>query len=201
MKKRPADLSAATELRRQAETRLLKQKRATGPMTDADTLRLVHELQVHQIELEMQNDELSRARAEVETLLRQYTDLYDFAPIGYFTLSPAGVILQVNLTGARLLCMERGNLVNQRFGNFVSSETQIVFSDFLNKTFAGKEQVTCEVTLKADSPAPFWMQIQAVTQADQPQTCRAIVMDITVHKQMEEIVRHLITDLGDRVRI
>ncbi len=92
MKKKIPTSSTATKLRRQAEA-LLSQKKVTAlPATEADTRRLVHELQVHQIELEMQNEELVRARDELETLLRQYTDLYDFAPVGYFTLPRLAVL-------------------------------------------------------------------------------------------------------------
>ena len=90
----------------------------------SDTRRLVHELQVHQIELEMQNEELMQTRAELEAALRQYTDLYDFAPVGYFTLARDGTILQVNLAGANLLGVERGTLIKQRFGVFVADQSR-----------------------------------------------------------------------------
>ena len=115
--------SNAAELRRQAEAKLSerKKKAAPPPATEADTRRLVHELEVHQIELEMQNEELVQSRAEVEALLRQYTDLYDFAPVGYFTLARDGAIHQVNLAGANLLGVERGALIKRRFGVFVSA--------------------------------------------------------------------------------
>src|SRR5512145_1072488 len=108
-----SNLSKA-ELRRKAEARLSKKKDKTQPLTRADTWRVVHELQVHQIELEMQNEELMRARAEVEEAYRQYTDLYDFAPVGYFTLGQDGTIRQVNLAGANLLGVERDKLINRR---------------------------------------------------------------------------------------
>jgi PAS domain-containing protein len=107
----------ATELRRQAEAKLSerKKKAAALPATQTDPQRLVHELEVHQIELEMQNEELVQSRAQVEAGLRRYTDLYDFAPAGYFTLERDGAIHQVNLAGANLLGVERGALIKRRF--------------------------------------------------------------------------------------
>jgi PAS domain-containing protein len=91
------------ELRRRAETRW-KERRVDNPPpgTDADAQRLLHELEVHQIELEMQNAELQRARVEVETALEKYTELYDFAPVGYCSIDRQGVIQEVNLTGATM---------------------------------------------------------------------------------------------------
>ena len=108
MKKDRNTSADATELRRRAEARLRAAKtEGTPARTEAEAQRLVHELQVHQIELEMQNQELRESRAEVEAGLERYTELYDFAPVGYLTLGRDGAIRQVNLTGARLLGVER----------------------------------------------------------------------------------------------
>jgi asparagine synthetase B (glutamine-hydrolysing) len=102
---RPRISDVSAELRRRAEDRLRglsgnQQSDAVVPKSAATAQRLLHELQVHQIELEMQNAELRQARDELEVALDNYTDLYDFAPAGYFTLTAAGTIRQVNLTGA-----------------------------------------------------------------------------------------------------
>src|SRR3989304_2949667 len=103
--------SDAAELRRGAVARLpVSKKGGTHPAAQAESKRLLHELQVHQIQLEMQNKELARSRAESESLLRQHSDLYDSAPVGYFTLARDGAILRVNLAGATLLGVERGKL-------------------------------------------------------------------------------------------
>src|ERR1700677_217995 len=93
------------ELRRRAEARLSKWR--SDPKLDPESQRLLHELEVHQIELEMQNAELHKARDELEAALENYTDLYDFAPVGYFSVDESGVILASNLTGAALLGIER----------------------------------------------------------------------------------------------
>src|SRR4030042_803113 len=109
MKKKPATPLDAAELRSQAEAKLSERKKKppTLPATESDPQRLVHELEVHQIELEMQNEEMLQSRAQVEMGLRQYFDLYDSAPIGYFTLARDGAIHQVNLAGQTLLGVER----------------------------------------------------------------------------------------------
>ena len=104
----------ASELRRQAEARLEgREAEKAVPSRDEDSRRLVHELRVHQIELEMQNQELQGARAEAEAGLERYTDLYDFAPVGYLTLTSDGMISEINLTGATMLGMERSHLLHR----------------------------------------------------------------------------------------
>src|ERR1035441_6500085 len=113
MQKKPPSSAKPDQLRSRAEARLREQKqlKAGVATTGADSRRLLHELQVHQIELEMQNAELRQARDELEVALENYTDLYDFAPAGYFTLATDGTIRQVNLTGAHLVGIERSRLV------------------------------------------------------------------------------------------
>ena len=104
MKKDKHTSAEAAELRRRAETRLrAAATKGASARTEPEAQRLVHELQVHQIELEMQNDELRQSRAEVEAGLERYTELYDFAPVGYLTLGRDEAIRQVNLAGADLL--------------------------------------------------------------------------------------------------
>ncbi len=124
-----------TEMRRQAEATLIERRKKAPPssVTEADTRRLVHELEVHQIELEMQNEEREQSRAQAEKGLRQYIDLYDFAPVGYFTLAPDSVIHQVNLAGANLLGVARGELIKRRFSVFVAVESRSAFNTFLEK--------------------------------------------------------------------
>src|SRR3954469_19263929 len=111
-------------LRKDAEGRL---KRARPPEGDratpeVDARRLLHELEVHQIELELQNDELRRARSETEAGLERYTELFDFAPVGYATLAQGGQIREVNHLGARLLDRERAALAGQQFVSLIVEE-------------------------------------------------------------------------------
>ena len=107
------------ELRRRAELRLKDQQSKHPPnQSDADNQRQLHELEVHQIELEMQNEELREAREAMEALLEKYTDLYDFAPVGYLTLDREGIIREANLAGASLLGIARSALINGRIRAF-----------------------------------------------------------------------------------
>ncbi len=114
-----------TGLRRRAEERLKgKKKEAAPPPAEQDARRMVHELEVHRIELEMQNEELKQARGELERQVEKYSDLYNFAPVGYFTLDNAGTIREANLSGARLLGIERSRLKGRRLGSFLRAESR-----------------------------------------------------------------------------
>jgi two-component system cell cycle sensor histidine kinase/response regulator CckA len=183
--------SDATELRRQAEAKLRErhEKGVAPPATEADTRRLVQELEVHQIELEMQNAELVQSRAEVEALLLQYTLLYDFAPVGYFTLASDGAIRKTNLAGADLLGVKRVELIGRRFGLFVSVESRPAFSTFLEKVFSTRgSKETGEVTLLQGGTHPPWAQIEATCLED-GQECSAVLVDITARKRAESELR------------
>jgi PAS domain-containing protein len=132
--KRAKGIPKDGESRRQAEERLAGKERETGLSTaEQDALRMVHELQVHQIELELQNEELSQARAELERQLDKYSDLYNFAPVGYFTLDGDGTIQEANLTGAKLLEMERSRLAGSRLISFLSDESLRIFDRWLKE--------------------------------------------------------------------
>ncbi len=173
-------------LRQQAEEKLGKQKYTEIPATEAENLRLIHELEVHQIELEMQNEELVQARAEAEEIYRQYTDLYDFAPIGYFTLTRDGTILQANLAGATLLGAgaERIKLINRRLGLFISDESRPVFSAFLESLLSCEGRDTCEVAIENNGNGLRWALIKASC-FEGGDVCRATLTDITERKQAE----------------
>ncbi len=198
MKKKPAPISP-TPLRRQAEAqwRARQKTKSPAPPAEADTLRLVHELEVHQIELEMQNTELAQTRVALEAALGQYTDLYDFAPVGYFTLTGTGVIEQVNLTGAKLLGEPRSALLKRRLGVFVAPAALPTFNTFLEHVFSTPEEgpPTCEVELREAR----WVQIQATRAAD-GQTCGAVLLDVTARKQIEEALRQAHVELEQRVQ-
>jgi PAS domain-containing protein len=138
----------STELRFRAEKRLKRSSTAPpGPGAADPTQRLLHEVQVHQVELEMQNEELRNSRAEVEKALERYTDLYDFAPVGYFTLLADSTVREVNLPGARLLHLERSRVLKVRFRAFLSGETRPVFDAWLNRIFNSQTTLACVVTL------------------------------------------------------
>jgi PAS domain S-box-containing protein len=175
----------AAELRRRAEA-LLGEDRAQGASgrTEGDVQRLVHELQVYQIELEMQNEELRRSRAEVEAGLERYSALYDFAPVGYSTLGRDGAILQLNLAGAGLLGAERARLSGRRFDIFVAEPDRSAFNLFLEKVFTSRAQAECEVALLKEGGGPLHVHITAAASPD-GQHCRVIIADITARKKIE----------------
>ncbi len=102
-------------LRKKAEKILPKKRMAPQKISPGDTGKLIHELEVHQIELEMQNQELRKAQEELETSRKKYVDLYDFAPVGYFTLDKDGIIMEANLMGASLLGIDRKRLLKSFF--------------------------------------------------------------------------------------
>jgi PAS domain S-box-containing protein len=197
MIRKPSTSTAAADRRRRAEALLRKQQRrkdAAQPRNEADTQRLLHELQVHQIELEMQNAELQDARDEVEAGLEKYTSLYDFAPVAYFSLDEQGLILEVNLTGAALLGVERSRLVNRRLPRFVAPTSRPSFVAFLERVFAGPGKEILEAELLKEDGTPFWADLQAACATSLGggrKGCRLAVSNITPLKRAEEAQRRM----------
>ena len=190
MKKGRDTSGDAAELRRRAEERLRAKKAEAAAPTKEDALRLLHELQVHQIELELQNEELRGSRAEVEAGLERYTELYDFAPVGYVTLGRDGSIRQMNLAGASMLGAERARLSGRRFRDFVHEADRGGFQTFLENVFVSREKETCEVALRNKGKELLHVQLSA-TAAPDGQDCRVAIADITARKQAEAQVGHL----------
>ncbi|NLC70681.1 MAG: PAS domain-containing protein [Desulfuromonadaceae bacterium] len=191
-------LSAATELRRQAEERLrAKTAAALPPRTEEELRRLVHELEVHRIELEMQNEELRQARDEKENALEMYTDLYDFAPVGYLSLDRDGTVTAANLTGADLLGIERSLLIGRRFGSFLPENTLAIFCEFLRKVFTSQAKESCEVTLTREGHPSHPVQIEALA-CMSGQECRVAMIDISMRRQMEKKIANLHNELAAR---
>src|ERR1700724_3175628 len=189
----PSNPSEAAELRRRAEARLSETQKGQRLQADSgrtahDTQRLVQELQIHQIELEMQNEQLERARAGTEVALERYIDLYEFAPSGYFTLGRDGTIRQANLTGSKLLGVDRSRLVNCRFWLFVAEKPRPVLLACIARVFASHARDTCEAMLLREGKPPFYARIEARC-SDDGQECRAVVVDITERKRSEEKIQ------------
>ena len=153
--------------------------------TESETHRLLHELQIYQIELEMQNAELRRTRDEAETALDRYTDLYDFAPIGYFTLGRNGTILDVNQSGSSLLGIERARLLGRRLAGFVPGEARLGFSEFIGRVFAFQGKQSFEVTLASHGSDPLIVRVEAVV-CGSGLECRLAVLDISEQRRAAE---------------
>lgn len=182
-------LTDTVELRRRAEDRLRVKTADVQPsLTTDDALRLVHELEVHRIELEMQNLELRRSREEVESTLEKFTDLYDFSPVGYLTLNRDGAIRAVNLTGACLMGVERTLLINRNFRHFVDAADRPGFSAFLDTVFTGRGKETFEAALRTEDNSPLIVQMEALADTSE-QECRIAVIDITGRKRAEGELR------------
>jgi PAS domain S-box-containing protein len=180
-------------LHRRAEERLKGEKRGTGPSpTEQDALRMVHELEVHQIELELQDEELKQARGDLEKQLEKYSDLYNFAPIGYFTLDKTGTIQEANLTGARLLGINRSGLVGRRLGSFLHDESLHFFDGFLRELYDGTAGPTCELALLTLGDPPRYIRIEGtpeVSDGGEVLHCRMVMIDVTRRKQAEEALQ------------
>lgn len=199
MKKKQTRPPGSAGLRRRAEVRLRNEPSSQSPKSSrsklvADPRRLLHELQVHQVELEMQNAELKEARDRMEALLEKYTDLYDFAPVGYFTLDELGRIVEVNLTGAALLDVERSRLIHQSLQRFVAPSDQPSFLSWLKQVFATAVQPGFEATLLKEDGTSFsagFHGLLAISKSGPEKCCRVSVSNITPMKQAEEARRRV----------
>ena len=173
-------------LRRRAEKQLRGTKQElSAPPTFAELQRLVHELAVHQIELELQNEELQDSRAALETYLRKYTDLYDFSPVGYVTLDPTGLILHINLPGARMLGTERFRLIGQPFAHYVSVEHRSAVASLLHEVFRDQSRRVLVVELPKSGDERCVVHVEAIISENESE-CRLALLDITAQKLVEE---------------
>ncbi len=178
------------ELRSQAEQKMQQSKLPTinHSSSPEEMLRLIHELAVHQIELEMQQQELIQSREELEKSLERYTDLYDFAPLGYLTLAPDSEIVELNLTAATILDAARSRIRGKKLKNFIIHKDHRRFEALLERVFSQKAPNYCEVELyvcKKDTLRPKIVHIEAVVN-DNGNECRAILSDISREKMIEQ---------------
>jgi diguanylate cyclase (GGDEF)-like protein/PAS domain S-box-containing protein len=172
-------------LRRRAESRLL-QAATPVPGDEWDSLRITHELQVHQIELEMQQEELKAAYGEVDALRERYADIYDFAPIGYVTIDQQAMILDLNLAGAILLGNKRSQKNRYRFTSSVSPEYVGTFTKFIDDVLKKRCQQRCEIALRPNAHrAGALVRIEAVPD-ESGQECRMVPIDISAEKKYEQ---------------
>lgn len=190
MKNKPDAPTDTTELRRRAEAQMEVKIGHKSIIPSADAARkLLHELQVQQIELEMQNEELRKVRAEFEASAANYVEFYDFAPVGFFTLTRDGIISQTNFAGASLLGLERAKLTGRRFTTFICPDALPAFKIFLTKVFESSIRETGEMKLQTTAGgSPLFVHIEAVANKS-GQDCRVVTTDITERKLAEEKLR------------
>ncbi len=188
----------ASLLRETAEEKLGKSGVVSPELKDKTPEEIIHELQVHQVELEMQNEELKRLQLESEASKTKYQDLYDFAPVGYFTLTRNGIIKEVNLTGAALLGMSRSELINLGFGHFVIPESLEQWDQHIISVREQQKRHDCDVNLKKEDGSTFYAYLESIhietTDEQQEansgtQEIRMAVTDITDRKHVEKTIR------------
>ena len=181
---------SAADLRRRAEERLAELT-APSPMP-GDAADVVHELRVHQVELELQNEELRRTGLELDAERAKYFDLFDLAPVGYLTLTDKNIIGDANLTATRLLGAERRQLVGRPLSSFVLAADQTDY--YLHRTLLARtgEPQSCELRLLRTDAEPFWALLEWQPQVavdGKPITSRVTFTDISARKQGEEALR------------
>lgn len=203
MKKKPgraasvasADVPAPTALRRQAEAKIQADEALTPDVLSPEATRhVLHELRVHQIELEAQNDELRRTQAELEASRARYFDLYDLAPVAYFTLSEAGLILQANLAAGDLLGVPRSTLANQSISRLILPADQDIYYRHRKQLLSTGTAQVCEVRMRRADATPCWVRMEATVapDADGVPLYRAVVNDITERKQFDDVQSFLL---------
>jgi diguanylate cyclase (GGDEF)-like protein/PAS domain S-box-containing protein len=194
--------SSNDDLRQIAKTRLQSKVTQSFELQVENVHKLLHELQVHQIELEMQNEALREARDAEDRALYRYTEIFDFAPVGYFILDRNSTITQVNLRGANMLGLERLKLTERRFLIFVTLEHRIKFSGFLAKAFDTGDKQNFEILVQVGKHA-LWFSLEANAGATGT-GCLVAMTDITERKLAEDKLKRiahfdLLTDLPNRV--
>ena len=185
-------------LREAAEDQLGKSLDVSPEFKDLTSEKIIHELQVHQIELEMQNDELKRVQLALEVARDKYQDLYDSVPVGHFTLTHTGLIKEVNRTGAVLLGMPRSKLINMRFGQFVASESDDQWYRHIISALEHEQKQSCVLTLQREDGSSFYARLESVQHGAPVELRKAnggtllvnmAVTDITERKQIEEALK------------
>src|SRR5208283_901385 len=192
-----SDRRRSTEVRKRAEEILLKQQEGLKKILPADFPKVVHELQVHQIELEMQNDELHRTQVELEATREKYFDLFDLAPVGYVSIDEKGIILEANLTAAALLVAERSNLLNQPLSRFIFGEDQDTYYLHHKRLFETRKRQDCRVRILKGDETQFWARMESVAAKgnNEAPVSRTAISDITRRKELEEKLQQKYTEL------
>lgn len=203
MKKEHDGQTNGADLWSRAKARLSEMQKGQGGdgdhLTAVEVQGIVQDLQIHQIELELQNEELTLARNEAEAERERYLDLYDFAPVGYFALDVNGTIRQVNVAGARLLGLARSQLLNRDFGHFASEDEYSAFKAFLKKVFETRGRESCDVALGHEGRQRSHVHIEATVNGH-GRECRIAVLDVTEQKKAEDELRKFQAELEELVK-
>ncbi len=167
---------------------------STAALSPQEARRLVHELRVHQIELEMQNEELRRTQMTLEVEQARFLELYDLAPVGFFTLDSAGVILESNLTAATMLGLSKESLAGQRLTHFIDPQDQDTYYLHQKQLFTTGQRQMFDLRLRSNRHnVDWWGRVETIlvlNEENGTKTCRAVVSDITGRKQAELELEH-----------
>jgi len=181
----------ATRLRERAQqearARLKPIPEDLSALSAEDARSLLHDLQVHRIELEMQNDELRSSQEQLELARERYFDLYDLAPVGYVTIGENGIVLESNLTAAGLLDVTRAAIANQPWSRFVFPADQDVYFLHRKQLFASGAPLGCELRLRKSNGESFWVRLESrIAERDgRTRICRTVLSDISDRKRAE----------------
>jgi PAS domain S-box-containing protein len=192
MKKEKIKSNKSVDLRRKAEEKLSSTTARSGGAPDKqkpDVNQLLHELEVHQIELEMQNDELRKAQIIIEEARHKYFELYDLAPVGYLILDEKGKILDVNLTAAELFGTDKISFINKNINSYITRPDRDILYLHLEKLIETKSKQSCELKLMKKDGTEFYGQLVCMPVQDEEKDgnkYRAAVIDITDRKHMEK---------------
>jgi len=184
--------SSSSPLRQQAEERLRLTRTDIQGMPAAEVQQLVYELQVHQIELELQNEELQRAQDALAAARDQYSHLYDFAPVGYLTVDATGVIVEANLTATTFLGVERRHLLGKKFSHFVAPAEQDTLYRHYQAVRTSDDPQTCEVSLQRVHGGQFVARLESMVVREahtNTRQYRTVLSDITERTRAEEALR------------
>jgi PAS domain S-box-containing protein len=202
---RPDD---SAELHRLAKKIALEEaarsKEAADSPSSEEMQQTLLDLRVHQIELEMQNEELRRAQAELDASRARYFDLYDLAPVGYVAVSEKGLILEANLTVATLLGVARGALVKQPFARFILAEDQDVFYRHSRQILETGEPRFCDLRMVKIDGEQLWVRLQAAAAQDNDgaPVYRGVLSDITERMRSEEAIKKIHAEAqNERLRL
>jgi two-component system, cell cycle sensor histidine kinase and response regulator CckA len=171
-------------------------------MSPEDMENLIHELRVHQIELKIQNEELRRIHEELEKARDRYSHLYDFAPVGYFTLSEKGIIEEVNLTGAAMIGVERSALIGKPFTRFILRKEQDIFYKHRQRLLETETSRSCDLQLMKKDGHEFYARMECMViknRGEKFRQIRATVSDISERKQAEKKIKEYSEKLEKQV--
>lgn len=200
MKNQDKAVNESTLLRLIAEEELKNEKPSVSDLAEFDNMKLLHELRVHQIELEMQNEELKKAHDKAYKAIEKYTELYDYAPSGYLSLSKDGDIIELNFAAATMLGHDRNHLKNKRFGLYISHDSLMCFNNLLHRTFMLNQIESCELILihKTDTVDKS-MYVHADAQISKDYSkCMIILTDTSEWKKLEVELKKTIEILRAR---